>query len=282
MRGKRRLVFVVAGLCWLGCWAQAYTLDLAYQFHPGLRISQTKSLTSRELTRLLQELSSLSGLHLTVDVDGTIHYERKLSAVGGSATARELLMKAIDSSDSFSVESANHSTEVAFARIESTTTYTDEANRRHIEWVIRIDFADFTRLRGDAAALKAFNPGMNLMHELTHAILSLPDPEGQNDPLGQCERYVNLMRAELGLPLRQHYFTKARLGPSPTSLSQILQGELNFTSGDSHSKKMKQSLLTFDIAMVVDAERLKSKSSILSDPSGSYLNISSLTGRGRH
>jgi hypothetical protein len=90
------------------------------------------------------------------------------------------------------------------------------------------------------------------MHELAHAILKLPDPEGPNDPLGQCERYLNLMRAELGLPLRQYYFLKTRLARSPASLSQILQGELKFT------KKAEESLLTFDIAMVVDTYGSKS------------------------
>jgi hypothetical protein len=262
---QRRLLSIVAGLCWLSSWTPAYSRDIPYHFHPGLRISQTKTLTTRELTGLIRELSSLSGLHLKVDVDGKLDYDRKLSAVGGSASARELLVKAIDNSDSFSVESANNSTQVAFAQIESTITYTDEANRRHNEWVIRIDFADFAYLRGDATAIKAFNPGMNMMHELTHAILKLPDPEGPNDPLGQCERYVNLIRAELGLPLRQYYFPKTRLASSPVSLSQILQGELKFTPGDPHSKKAEESLVTFNIAMVVDSQRVKSKTSIPSD-----------------
>ena len=83
--------------------------------------------------------------------------------------------------------------------------------------------------------------------------------------LGQCERYLNLMRAELGLPLRQYYFPKTRLARSPASLSQILQGELNFTRADPHSKKAEESLLTFNIEMVVDSQRVKSKSSIPSD-----------------
>ena len=174
-------------------------------------------------------------------------------------------MKAIASSDSFSVERADHSTQVAFAQIESTMTYTDGAGRRHNDWVIRIDFADFAQLRGDAGALKAFNPGMNLMHELGHAILGLRDPEGPDDRLGQCERYLNLMRAELGFPLRQYYLPKTRLARSPASLSQILQGELKFTLADPHSKKAQESLLSFNIAMVVDIERVQSKSSIPSD-----------------
>lgn len=261
---KRRLFSLLVGLCWLSSVAQGYTGD-TYHFHPGLRISQTKPLTTRELTGLIRELSSLSGLHLTVDKDGAIHYDTQLPSVGGSAIARELLVKAIDNSDSFSVESANHSAEVAFGQIESTMTYSDGINPRHNVWVIRIDFADFAQLRGDAIAIKAFTPGMNMMHELTHAILSLPDPEEPNDPLGQCERHLNLMRAELGLPLRQYYFPKTRLARSPASLSQILQAELTFTHGDPHSKKAEESLLTFDIAMVVDAQRVKSKSSIPSD-----------------
>jgi len=108
---------------------------------------------------LLRELSTLSGLHLKVDVDGTIHYEHEVPAVGGSAIARELLMKAIDSSDSFSIESANDSKQIAFAQIESTTSYKNGTNPTQTEWVIRIDFADYAQLRGNAAAIEAFNPG---------------------------------------------------------------------------------------------------------------------------
>ncbi|HET6976203.1 MAG TPA: hypothetical protein VFI24_07765 [Pyrinomonadaceae bacterium] len=250
MKGNKyqRLIFIVAVLC-LSSSAQAHTDDLPYRFHPGLRISHTKPLTTRELTVLIGELSALSGLRLNVDVAGTIHYDTESPAVGGSAIARELLVKAIDASDSFSVESANQSAQVAFAQIESTMSYRDGINPQRNVWVIRIDFADFAQLRGDAAAVKAFNPGMNLMHELTHAIVGLPDPDGPNDQLGECERYLNLMRAELGLPLRQYYFPKTRLARSPASLSQILQGEFKFTQG---------ATLTFNVAMVVDTERMKS------------------------
>jgi hypothetical protein len=261
----QRLLSIVAVLCWLSSLTQAYTPDLIYQFHPGLRISYTKSPTTRELTGLIHELSSLSGLHLKVDVDGTIRYDPKVPAVGGSAIARELLVKAIDNSDSFSVESANNSAQVAFAQIESTMTYSVGTNPRRNEWIIRIDFADFAQLRGDATALKAFNPGMNMMHELTHAIHGLPDPEGPGDQLGRCERHLNLMRAELSLPLRQYYFPKTRWARSPASLSQILQGELGFVQVDPHSKKAEESLLTFNLALVVDTQSLKSKNSIPSD-----------------
>ncbi len=261
----RLLLCLVAGLCWLGFSAQASSRDLPYQFHPGIRISQTKSLTTRERDNLLRELSWLTGLQLRVGAGGTIHFDRTLPAAGGSAIARELLVKTIDGSDSFYVESANYSPQVAFAQIESVTAYTNGTNRRYNEWAIRIDFADFTQLRGDATAIKAFTPGMNVMHELTHAIFGLLDPERPNDLLGECERYLNLMRAELGLPLRQYYFPKTRLARSPASLSQILQAELNFTRADLHSKKMEESLLTFDLAMVVDTRKLKSKTSLPPD-----------------
>ena len=242
------------------CWTTAYTRDLPYQFHPGLRISRTKPPTSRELTGLIRDLSSLSGLRLNVDADGAIHYDANFPPIGGSPIARELLLKAIESSDSFSVESVNNSKQIAFAQIESITSYRNGTNPTQTEWVIRIDFADFAQLRGDATAIKAFNPGMNLMHELTHAILRLPDPAGPNDPLGQCERYLNLMRAELGLPLRQYYFPKNRLARSPVSLAQIVQGELKFAHGGADSKKAEESLLTFDTAMVVNTERRYLKS----------------------
>jgi len=262
---QRRLLSIAAVLCWLSSWTNASARDIPYQFHPGLRISRTKTPTTRELTGLMRDLSSLSGLHLKVDEVGQLHYDPPSPAVGGSAIARELLVKAIDSSDSFTVESANDSAQVAFAQIESTMTYKDGSNPWHNVWVIRIDFADFAQLRGDATALKTFNPGLNMMHELTHAILRLPDPGGTNDQLGPCERYVNLMRAELGLPLRQYYFPKTSFARSPASLSQILQGELKFMHGDTRSNKPEESLLTFNIALVVDIQRVKSKTSIPSD-----------------
>ena len=268
MKGKRyqrRLLSLVAGLCCFSSWSQTYSQDLPYHFYPGLRISQTKPPTTRERTGLIRELSSLTGLLLKVDADGTIHYDARLPPVGGSTIARELLLKAIDSSDSFSVESANGSAQVAFAQIESTMSYRDGTSPTRNVWVIRIDFADFKELKGDANAIKAFAPGMNMMHELTHAILGLPDPEGPDDRLGQCERHLNLMRAELGLPLREYYFPKTRLARSPASLSQILQGELNFTRRDPHSQKAVESLLTFNIEMVVDTQKAKSTSSIPSD-----------------
>ena len=262
---RRRFLYLVAGLCCLCPFTRVDARELPYQFRPGIRISQTKPPTTRELSGLMRELSWLSGLDLKVAVDGTIYYERKALSEGDSAIARKLLVTAIDGSDSFSVESADHSTQVAFAQIEKMLVYTDGADRRHNDWVIRIDFADFAQLRGDAAALKAFNPGINMLHELTHAILKLPDPEGPGDQLGQCERYLNLMRAELGLPLRQHYLPKSRLATSPGSLTQTLQGELNFTHGDLNSKKAKWSLLTFNIGMVVDIQSVKSNSPIPSD-----------------
>ena len=183
----------------------------------------------------------------------------------GSAIARELLAAAIDGPDSFALESANYSPQVAFAQIEAILDYTDGANQRATEWVIRIDFADFAQLRGDAAVLKAFSPGTNMLHELIHAILKLPDPERPGDRLGPCERHLNLIRAELGLPSRQNYFPKNRAARSPESLSEIFQAELNFTHEDPNVKQAKQSSLTFNIAKVVNAERLKSDASLPPD-----------------
>jgi len=206
----------------------------------------------------MRELAFLSGLDLKVDPNGSILFDHKLAPLGGSVIARELLTSAIDGSDSFSVESVNHSPQIAFAQIEAILDYTNGANQRANEWAIRIDFTDFAQLRGYTDALRAFSPGTNILHELIHAILKLPDPEGPDDRLGRCERYLNLIRAELRLPLRQQYLPKNRFARSPESLSQILQGEFNFTHEDRNLKTEKQSLLTFNIALVVDLERRKS------------------------
>jgi hypothetical protein len=262
---NRRLLYVAAALLCLCSISSAYTQDLPYHFHPGMRISKTHPPTARQLSGLMCELAFLSGLDLKVDLNGSIHYDHKLPALGGSAIARELLATAIDGPDSFAVESANHSQQVAFAQIESILDYTNGANQRASEWVIRIDFADFAQLRGDTDVLKTFSPGTNMLHELIHAILKLPDPEGASDRLGPCERYLNLIRANLGLPLRQNYFPKNRVATSPESLSQIFQGQFNFTHEAPNLKKAKQSSLTFNIASVVNAERVRSDMSLPPD-----------------
>ena len=262
---NRRLLYVLATILCLCCFSRAYTQDLPYRFHPGIRISKKHPPTTRQLSGLLSELAFLSGLNLKVNLNGSIHYDDKLPALDGSAIARELLTTAIDGPDSFSVEITNNSPQVAFAQIESILDYKDGTNQRAHEWVIRIDFADFAQLRGDTDLLQAFSPGTNLLHELIHAILKLPDPRGANDRLGPCERHLNLIRADLGLPVRQNYFPKNRVATSPESLSQILQGELSFTHEDPNSKKAKQLLLTFNIARVVDTQRVKSNMSILCD-----------------
>ena len=260
---SRQLLYVLAYLLCLGFVNCAYAQTLPYRFQPGIQFSKTRPPTNRQLSGLMQELALLSGLNLKVDRNGTVHYE-KLNASGGSAIARELLMRAINGPDSFIVESTDYSSQVAFAQIESILDYKN-GNVRATEWVIRIDFADFAHLRGDTPVLKAFSPGTNLLHELIHAVLNLPDPEGPRDGLGLCERYLNHIRAELGLPLRKNYFPKNRIARSPESLSQILLGELNFTHEDSNLKEAKQLSLIFNIAMVVDAERVRSNMSILCD-----------------
>ncbi|HTG93006.1 MAG TPA: hypothetical protein VL866_10490 [Pyrinomonadaceae bacterium] len=264
-RLNRRSLYVVATLWCLCSFSSAYTQDLPYRFHPGMRISKMRPPTIRQLSGLMRELVFFSGLDLKVDHNGSIHYEHELPELAGSAIARELLATAIGGPDSFTVESANHSPQIAFAQIESILDYTDRENQRATEWVIRIDFADFAQLRGDTAVLKTFSPGTNLLHELIHAILKLPDPAGPSDRLGPCERYLNLIRAELGLPLRQNYFPKNRIARTPESLSQILQGELTFTHEDPKLKNAKHSSLTFDLARIVDPKKVRSDRSLPPD-----------------
>lgn len=262
---SRLLLYIAAGCCGLSFFSDAYTQNLSYCFRPGMRISQTRAPTTRELNSLMRELAFLSGLDLKVDSNGSVHYDRTLPVSGGSAIARELLETAIDSSDSFIVESANRSARVAFAQIESTLDYDDGSSQRHKEWVIRIDFFDFAQLRGDDAALRAFSPGTTLLHELTHSILKLPDPETPDDPLGPCERHLNLIRAELDLPLRQNYVPKNRFARIPDSLLQTRQAEFIFSLNDRSARRAKQLSLTFNIVIVVDTEKVKSNRSSPSD-----------------
>ena len=239
--------------------ARASAADSVYRYRKGLHLSREHSLTSKELDLLLKGLHSLTGFSgIEIDTRGDVTIISRAQFAGGSETARNLFAAALFGEESFTIESADHSSRIAFAELDSPLRYSDGSQRSYDDWRIKIDFADFKGLHGDAAALASFDPAMAFLHELAHALLGHTDPVNPADELGDCERYLNRIRAELGLPERQHYYPEQRVTLGP-GLSQIYQGTLTFMRKDQDTQKRKQLLVIFDLNQVFDISQARSK-----------------------
>lgn len=227
--------------------------DEVVRFRPGLCNSQSRPLTAKQLRTLLEGLRLKTGLmEMWFHENGVLKLGDRTHIGGGSATARALIFAAVDSLDSFRLENHQQSPTIAFAQIASTEDYVDAAEIKHVVWDLRFDFHDFTTLRGGAESLAAFDPAINLLHELGHSVLNLSDAVSQADPLGGCERHINQIRRELGLPERQSYTPQSKLAVTPGNTARSMQAELIFVRAESGKResKIKMSSLSFDVERV--------------------------------
>lgn len=222
-------------------------------FRAGISNSTDRPLTNRQRQTLLEGLRRKTGLtEMRFDEDGILQPGDRTQISGGSAAARDLILAATDGSQSFRLENCDNSPTVAFVQIQSVEDYEDEAGIKHVIWDFRFDFRDFAELRGPAEAIAAFDPALQLMHELGHSVLRLHDPVGRDDEPGDCERHVNLIRRELGLPLRQNYNAKSRMAAMPGSSVDSLKAELIFVRADGVTKR-KTFALYFNAEIVLGA-----------------------------
>jgi hypothetical protein len=259
---KRDLLksLTLAAICLLTVFsvARAAQNDSVYRYRKGFHLSPERPPTKKELSWLINGIKSLTGFSaIKIDSNGDLTIADPSQFSGGSARARDLFTAALDGDESFTIESREHSAQIAFAQLDSVLRYSDGTGRSFEDWRIRIDFADFRELRGDEAAIASFGPGMAFMHELTHAILRYPDPVDANDQLGDCERYLNRIRSELKLPLREHYYPKNRLAVALGSLSEISQGTITFVQDYESPKKQKEFPVTFDLNKVFDLSKAR-------------------------
>ncbi|MGH9855244.1 MAG: hypothetical protein ACREBD_35875 [Blastocatellia bacterium] len=163
-------------------------------------------LNEKQLQQVQESLRHKSGfMELGFDERGALTLGNRGHIRGGSATARALLIAAVDSQNLYELESHERSPEVAFARIdESVDRLIVETGQRLTIYQVQLDFADFSRLSGAREAKASFDIGIALLHELVHGVLKLPDPQGV-DQIGECDARVNQMRRELQLPERLYY-----------------------------------------------------------------------------
>ncbi|HEY8462367.1 MAG TPA: hypothetical protein VIM99_18415 [Blastocatellia bacterium] len=164
-----------------------------------------------ELARSLRRISGFSELHFAKN--GSLALGAAQSAPsGGSATARRILSRSINSGFVFIIEDHSGSPLVNFGQLDEGLRYEDAmAGLRLTVWRVRLDFDDFRAMQASPEVRDSFDVGFTTLHELLHG-LGYKDAASV-DELGECEEALNQARAELALPLRDQYFgDEVRMG----------------------------------------------------------------------
>ena len=235
--------------------------DDLYTFRSGIHIGSESSRTDKQLEQVLTSLRLVTGLTEINVANNEMTLGNRLHINGGSKTARELIIATLDSGDSFMLERRDNSSTISFAQIESTARYVDASGKRHSEWQLRIDFSDFEELVGDTKARAAFNPAINILHELAHAVFGYLDPYDGNDTLGECERYINQIRFELGLPQRVYYYPHYSLATGQVDLT-FVKAELMFVEARAEGRKPRELFVHFNVEKVFDFSKARSRTTI--------------------
>jgi hypothetical protein len=233
-----------------------------YRFRSGIHFDRSHPFSNTQLKTLLHGLRFWTGLsEITFDQSGNLSLGNRSQVSGGSPAARNLLTAAVDSQDSFTLQKRDGSQTIAFAQIESIARYVDEAGGQHTVWEVRIDFDDFRELTAAQEVRASFDVAINILHELAHAVFGYIDLVDARDPLGECERYINQMRVEVGLPQRSYYYPNYRRVTRTDGWS-IVQGELKFVAAAAGQGKEKNFLIIFNVQNVFDLSRAKSSDTI--------------------
>lgn len=225
------------------------------RFRAGLRNApEQERLSVKQLQQVLQSLRDKTGWQgLFFDEESFLVCPEPAVFSGGSAAARRLLWAALNSKEAYDLEAHQHSRVVTFARLAPAIDFESRrTGAKIIAYPLQIDFADFQSLRGDGPALKAFDIGLVVLHELGHAVWHLRDALHAEDEPGECETYINLIRRELQLPERQNYLARVRPGTLNITAGTRLIAELFFAraSGKPGQGKQDRFLLQWEAEMV--------------------------------
>jgi hypothetical protein len=179
-----------------------------YPKTPGIWLSsQTKyKLTETRIGQLAQSLRRITGLNeLYFAEDGSLAPGAAPAEAAGSATARQILSRALSSGLVFIIEDHSDSATVNFGQLDEGLRYEDAlTGLRLLIWRVRLDFEDFRQMQAPREVRDSFDAGFTMLHEILHG-LGYKDA-ATIDELGECEETLNQARAELGLPLRDQYF----------------------------------------------------------------------------
>lgn len=195
------------------------------------------------LAAQLRAITGWAGLHF--DSQGALRFGAQAPS-GGSRSARALLAEAQEGKTLLVIEDASGSADVTFSRVLEGR-WKDGPEGRPAAYVVQVDFDDFEHVRGDRAALAAFNAGWGLMHEVEHAVRDSADPEGPG-AAGECEESINLMRRECGLAERAEYFYTPLPGTERGDF-KTRYVRLAFEEGRAADRKRRRYWLYWDAAL---------------------------------
>ena len=175
---------------------------------PGLWLSRAPGLACGAACerQLLERLQRITGLPVTSTGQGQLHMSEQPAPVTGSATARAILRRALQSGQVFMIEDHSGSPAVNFGQLDEGLRYEQTKPgclTSVLIWRVRLDLSDFRRVHAPASVRESFDLGFTLLHELLHG-LGYEDAK-EAAQLGGCETLLNQARAELGLPQRAEY-----------------------------------------------------------------------------
>ncbi len=261
IRGLSLLIFV--GLAVSFVEAEKKSKSEIIEYRGGIRNSNGQyRLESKQLALLLASLQEKTGFtELSVDGSAYLLIGNKENFVGGSSTARKLLIAAIEGKTLFNLESHHHSDKVNFARLEKSIHFRNMATAQEVEVrPLILDFSDYDYLTGDRDVRHSFDVGINVLHELVHGVYHLRDAVEDPNELGECEDFVNTIRRDLGLPEREKYI--ARIYRTELTVGSIVRrAELQFARTKEKNGNLKTEIvfLSWDagkVGLVTADERL--------------------------
>jgi hypothetical protein len=244
--------------------AEMQTQKDAHTYRSGVRYTMEKHrLKEKQVKQILASLRQKTGLQeLDFDEDGFLMIGDRTRIEGGSASARELVLKALATPLQLILEDHSHSPKVAFASLAKSVVYMNMRTKNQIEHrSLRLDFSDFNKLIGPKEVLSSFDLGIVILHELAHGVMNLPDAVNEWEELGDCERYINTIRKELNLPERQHYVARSHNLQSPLGWT-VRMAELQFarTNYKNGALKTDEYKLNWDVNRVGAGEQITTNS----------------------
>ena len=194
----RRSFFAVTAVCFLSL------CGLATSAHGSVSMilcrEEVATKRQQELADQLRAITGWSDLHF--DSDGALQ-PGDAAPVGGSQTARELIVSAQKGQHLIVIEDASGQADVVFGGVIEAR-WKGRDDQRPSAFIIKIDFADFSQVIGDAEALAAFNAGWVALHEIHHVTSGSSDTVSAGET-GECEKLINIMRRECNLAVRAEY-----------------------------------------------------------------------------
>jgi hypothetical protein len=197
-----------------------------------------------QLAVQLRQITGLKGLGF--DEQGALSLG-DIKPDGGSQTARELLAEAFKGKKMIVLEDASRREDVAFCRVMEGK-WTTGADRKPPVYIVLIDFADFSHVMGDRAALAAFNAGWGVLHEVEHVVHDSLDAE-RAGKVGDCESLINRMRRECGLAERSDYYFAYVPGTTNNAFKTQLV-RMAFERQEPESRDRKRYWLIWDASLV--------------------------------